>query len=176
MVEAGEHALEGLREPMEANRGVATRDRDVRAKTMNEFKSGNGRQKDVTGLSVGFRSASDSEVVRHAIVRTPHDLALNLDDIIYYIEQVLAGAIEIDSGFSARARDFTENCVIDAEAWLREWLAAQEESAKEVAEGRLVRLIELLTYLGQPDLTLEAVKEVAEAALSLVGSMREAGG
>jgi len=128
---------------------------------MNESRSGNGGPRRLADLST--RSVSEG----HA-VRAPYEIALNLDDIIYYVEQVLDGAIELDPGFLDRARDFTDNCLIDAEAWLKEWVATQDEPTKEIAEARLVQLTNIRDGLRQKDLRLEEVKDLAKAALSLL--------
>jgi hypothetical protein len=140
-------------------------------RSMNDSKSGNGRQEIAAGMSTdGSRSPSDGDV-DCAFRCKLREIALSLDDITYYTGQVLAHAMESDSGFFGMARDFTEKCLRDLEASVKQHLGMQEGSSKAVAEGQLVHVAELLARLRQPDLTVRQLKELADAALSLIQSM-----
>ncbi len=104
-------------------------------------------------------------------------IALGLDDVAYYLGQVDSRAMEIDPGFFDRARAFTEDYLVRAQAWLD-----QRSHQTDDPSGTYVRahhrghLAALLHRVRDPSLTLRSLHEVAEAARELVQLLSLASG
>ncbi len=104
-------------------------------------------------------------------------IALGLDDVAYYLGQVDSRAMEMDSGFLERARAFTEEYLVRAQAWVdRRSHQTDDPSGAYVQAHHRGKVAALLHRVRDPSLTLRSLHEIAEAARELVHLLSLASG
>ncbi len=104
-------------------------------------------------------------------------IALGLDDVAYYLGQVDSRAMEMDSGFLERARAFTEEYLVRAQAWVdRRSHQTDDPSGAYVQAHHRGKVAALLHRVRDPSLTLRSLHEIAEAAREFVHLLSLASG
>src|SRR6266542_4496144 len=104
-------------------------------------------------------------------------IAHGLTDVAYYLAQVESGAMEIDAGFLERARAFTEDYLVRAQAWLDQRSHQTDDpSGAYVQAHHRGKVAALLHRVRDPNLALGSLHEIAETARELVHLLSLAGG